>query len=588
MRLIFWCLICCVGFATIAVGPCAKIVRSQNELAPRTSKVDELDELIDNLFGANPENSPGVGVIVVRDNKVIAQRQYGMANLEHSVPFNIDHVVRLPYSEGREFIAIAAAFMEKDGLLKLDDLVRDHFPKLPDWSKSVTIHDLIHHRSGFIDEWSVLLLMHGSMANRFDRSQFLKLLYDQPSPEIEPGKGYMYSNSDYGLLRLILEKTAKQKLSEYIKRRIFKPLQMNSSHLVDDFLKVVPNQAAAYAPDNEGYRHQLGKTSPGGDYVIATTANDLARWATAHSDPKSDVATAIIRLKRNSETIPGREGHYAFGHTDSKIDGNRVIRHEGVLECCYLTRLPDVGLSIVTFGNRYYEPEKNPAIVNLLLDRKGESKLKPFPQQLVSVPRKQLARYSGTFLSTNIPSWESQTMARELIRINLTENQLELLRPSWGNFPLVSLGNGKFSHHEESESYPIGMLLSFNNPSHQRPLKLSIKYNDGYPDEEFIRPEKWTPSPELLERLAGKYYSAHLDYTWAMFVDSKGKLVLQAPTMASVEVEPFQENQFLLRLEKFPGMPFHVWLTFHQAKSGEISHLTAWNPRLMRHRFERK
>ena len=179
-------------------------------------------------------------------------------------------------------------------------------------------------------------------------------------------------------------------------------------------------------------------------------------------------------------------------------------------------------------------------------------------------------------------------MARELIQIHLTDDGLELVRPSWGSFPLVPLGNGHFSHHEESESYPVGMLLSFSDPAHEDSLKLSIKYNDGYPTEEFVRPVQWTPSPGLLKQLAGRYYSAHLGYTWTLSVNSEGKLILRAPTIADVEVEPFQENEFLLRLEKFPGMPFHVWVKFHKAPSGEISHLTVWNPRLMNHRFDRK
>lgn len=577
------------GFMAFTVGPGAIPVHSQTGYESRlTVDVDKLNKLIDRLYGLDSASSPGVTVIVVQDGNLITQRQYGMASLEHKVPFTADHVACLPYSEGREFLAMTAALMANDGLIDLHDCVRDFFPKLPEWSKPVTILDLIHHRSGFVDEWSVLLLMQGSMANRFDRSQFLRLLYDQPVPEIEPGTGYMYSNSDYGLLRLILEQAAGQPLSDYMEGRIFKPLQMHSTHLVDDFLQVIPNHAPFYAPDGEGYRHQELKTSPGGNYVIGTTANDLTRWAAAVSDPSSELGKAIARLKTNAKPLPGRAGHYAFGQTMLQVAGHDVIRHEGVLECCYLTRLPALGLSIVTFGNRHYEPEKNPAILNFLLGRTEELQLKPFPKKAVPASQEQLARYSGSYMSTSIPSWESRTKARELIQINLTGDGLELDRPSWGRFPLVPLGDGTFSHHEDSESYPVGMLLSFGNPDPDEPLKLSIQYNDGYPAEEFVRPKRWEPSPELLRQLAGRYHSPHLNYTWTLSVDSNEKLVLRAPTLREVEVEPFQEHEFLLRLEKFPRLPFHVWVKFHQGTSGDISHLTVWNPRLMHHRFDRQ
>ncbi len=51
----------------------------------------------------------------------------------------------------------------------------------------MTIWDLLNHRSGFVDEWATLLMMHSAMSNRFEKEQFLRLLYTQPEPEIEPG-----------------------------------------------------------------------------------------------------------------------------------------------------------------------------------------------------------------------------------------------------------------------------------------------------------------------------------------------------------------------------------------------------------------
>jgi CubicO group peptidase (beta-lactamase class C family) len=203
--------------------PCRALPSSTRQRLP-FDRV-QLERRIDEVFGTNGSARAGAAVVVVHDGHVVAQRQYGMASLEHRVPFTTHHVVRLPYSEAREFIAIAAMFMENDGLIRLDDRVRAYFPRLPAWSEEVTIRDLLRHSSGFVDEWSTLLLMHQSMANRFGESQFLRLLYDQPAPEVEPGSGYMYSNSDYGLLRLILEKAAGEGLGRYMKRRMFEPLR---------------------------------------------------------------------------------------------------------------------------------------------------------------------------------------------------------------------------------------------------------------------------------------------------------------------------------------------------------------------------
>ncbi len=122
--------------------------------------------------------------------------------------------------------------MEQDGLLKLEDKVWKYFPKLPEWSEPVTIWDLLNHRSGFVDEWASFSLIQASFADRVDVSQFLDLLYNQPAPSVEPGKGYIYCNSDFGLLRLILEKASGKNLPDWLKKRVFESLKMRATFMI--------------------------------------------------------------------------------------------------------------------------------------------------------------------------------------------------------------------------------------------------------------------------------------------------------------------------------------------------------------------
>jgi CubicO group peptidase (beta-lactamase class C family) len=224
---------------------------NQNSL-PSTDK--KLETKLDSIFSSFNKNTPGVAVTVLQDGKVIAKKEFGLASLEHNAPFTHSTVVRIAYSEGREFISIAAVLMEQEGLLSLDDKVRKYFPKLPSWSEPVTIYDLLNHRSGFVDEWATLLLSQASMTNRFDESQFLNLLYKQPKPEVEPGKGYMYSNSDFGLLRLILEKASGQNLRQWMKKKIFDPLDMKNTLLHDDKDEVIAGFANRYYNYGQGYK----------------------------------------------------------------------------------------------------------------------------------------------------------------------------------------------------------------------------------------------------------------------------------------------------------------------------------------------
>ena len=63
--------------------------------------------------------------------------------------------------------------------------------------------------------------------------------------------------------------------------------------------------------------------------------------------------------------------------------------------------------------------------------------------------------------------------------------------------------------------------------------------------------------------------------------------MIRAPTIGERRLEPFRPGEFLLRHEKYPGVPAHYWVRFHETAGGEIGHLTVWAPRLMDHRFER-
>jgi CubicO group peptidase (beta-lactamase class C family) len=542
-----------------------------------------LEAVIDRAMASARADGPGVAVLVLRDGRVIAQRRYGLASLEHGVPFTPNHVVRHPYSEGREFVAITAALMERDGLLRLDDPVRAYVPQLPAWSAPVRLRDLLHHRSGFVDEWSALLLMHGSMANRLDESQFLRLLADQPVPEVEPRRGYLYSNSDYGLLRLVLERAAGGDLAGYMTRRLFAPLGMTSTRLADDQAAVIPHEAPKYAPRGDGHQHETQlKSSPGGRYVIATTACDLARWATAHLDAASEVARAVTRLMEGATPVPALDGHYAFGRTVARVNGVRVERHEGVLAATYLAHVPSRGLAVVTFGNRYLEPAENAAIVRHLLGAAEDTARTRFPTEPVAVAPESLARHVGRYVSTSIRSWESDTLARQLATLELANGAL-VARSTWGRATLLPVGQDQFVWMGPD----FAMLVEFPSAAADGASRMIVSYDDGAPSETYERLPVWTPPREWLERLVGRYRSPHLDYPWTLSLDASGALVVGAPTIGERRLEPFRPGEFLLRHEKYPGVPAHYWVRFHELVGGEIGHLTVWAPRLMNHRFER-
>jgi len=551
----------------------------------------KLAKKIDSLFQSyNNKNSPGTAITVIQNGKILTRKSYGLANIENQVPFTHQSVVKIPYSESREFISIAAVLMEKDGILSLNDRVRTYFPNLPDWAEPVTLWDLLNHRSGFVDEWATLLLMYNSMSNRFETEQFLRLLYKQSTPEVEPGVGYMYSNSDFGLLRLIMEKASRENLPDWIRQRLFKPLNMKSTHMQKNPLDIIPNQATMYE-DAVGGRCQLGhvpKTSPGGNYYILTSAEDLELWSAIVNDPTSEISAVINKLTTNVRQIPGKENHFVIGFTHRSIDNHQVILHEGVNEYNYLTRVPSKGLSVITLGNWHGFAEQNKAIIGYFLKQASEEpKLLTFITKPIEVPESELTKYTGNFRWQNKVSWESTNQPRNFSSLYIADGKLKMRYTGNYVIELTPVAKDFFYYKEGLDGY--GAQFEFKQESRDAPLNLTVTFDDGYPNDFMVRDTEdlWQPTINDLAEFSGRFYSEHLDYYWNIELNEAGKLILTSSNLPDTELEPDGMNQFHCIGEKYPGDGFDRWLLFNKNGKGEITHLTVWSGRVMHHRFEK-
>ncbi len=548
-----------------------------------------LNKKIDSIFSSfNNKKSPGIAVTVIQNGKVIAKKDYGMASIELQVPFSHQSVVRIGYSEAREFISIAAVLMENDGIFSLNDKVRKYFPKLPAWSEPVTIWDLLNHRSGFVDEWSTILLMHGAMSNRFDKEQFFRLLYTQSEPEIEPGKGFMYCNSDFGLLRLIMEKASGKNLSDWIKQRIFGPLKMNNTGMQKNALDIIPNFATKYEMNDTGFKHEnFQKTSPGGNYFILTCADDLAKWSSAISDPLLEFNVAFNKLLQNVRMIPGKKNHYVTGYSIDTINQNAVIIHEGVNNENYLTRIPSKGIAIILLGNLGGDSfsAQNKLLRNHLTGLKNTLSVKPvFVKKPISITEAELKKYEGKYRWLNQVSWQSYNELRKISDFYVENGKLK--SRYIGNYIIELIPVGKDVFYYE-EGY--GMQVNFSQPQGNAPMRMTADFDDDYPSSIMEKEaNQWQPSTEELKKFTGKFYSKHLDYYWNFDLNEQGKMVLKRATMPDAIIEPDGENQFHYIGEKYKGAGFDQWILFTKNATGEITGLTVWSARVMHHRFDKQ
>lgn len=546
---------------------------------------DALQNKIDSVFNSFNKTTPGVALTVLQKGKIIAKKSYGLASLEHKTPFTHNTVVRLPYSEGREFISIAAVLMEQKGLLTLDDKVRKYFPMLPVWSDPVTLYDLLNHRSGFADEWATLLLAQASMTNRFDRSQFLDFLYRQPKPEVEPGKGYMYSNSDFGLLRLILEKTSGSNLQHWMKMNIFDPLQMKSTLLHDDKDVVIDGFAQQYYNYGQGYKiWSSDKTSPGGNYYIATTVSDLEKWANVHADTSSVIAKATSRLFKNPQLMPGKDKDYVFGFKEKPLGDYTIHAHQGVSEHTYISRVKKKDITVVLLSNKAgaYFPYHETIISYLLGIKKLPFSNKLFKKEKVKYEVDDLQKFTGVYIEEDTVTYESFTKKRRDICELLIDNDSLKMKFGKDIFPLEYISWGVFKDLE----YPSYFEFLKNNKDANK-ARVHLHQENKIVNLVKDNAQYWKPTKEQLQAFTGKYYSPHLDIYWHVVMNQNDRLIIKRSNIADTDLDPNINEEFRIWIDKFPGDSFSSQVKFHFDDNKKVSHLTVHDSRLMHHRFDK-
>ena len=144
-------------------------------------------EAVDRIFDKwDSTISPGCALAVMQAGKIVYERGYGMADLDHDVPIapgSVFHVASI----SKQFTATAIVLLALDGKLSLDDPVRKYIPELPDFGTPITIRHLIHHTSGLRDQWDLLDLAGWRYSlDLITDEDVLGLVSKQRDPEFPP------------------------------------------------------------------------------------------------------------------------------------------------------------------------------------------------------------------------------------------------------------------------------------------------------------------------------------------------------------------------------------------------------------------
>ncbi len=291
-------------------------------------RVAMIDSVIDRYVSRRQFN----GVVLVGDKgSVVYQGVKGFGNHLTSEPLTLTTSFHLA-SVSKQFTAVAVMMLAEEGKLSYTDTIGSYIENFP--YKDVTIHQLLNHTSGLPDISEYIPQFLGfwdtcKIAVNEDVPWILSNL--KPSVKFLPGKRFSYSNTGYILLALIIEKVSGLSYGEFLKQRVFEPLNMPHTFVYNySDLNSCPVTARAYATYKYSYVPFEDDIRNGlvGEKGIYSSAMDLLRWDQALYSNKLLSQQSLDNAFSRSTLKNGKQIDYGYGWRIPRKADN-IVYHFG-------------------------------------------------------------------------------------------------------------------------------------------------------------------------------------------------------------------------------------------------------------------
>jgi CubicO group peptidase (beta-lactamase class C family) len=321
---------------------------AQSQLSP--DLIEKIDKVATDTLAKT--GVPSASIAVVKDGQIVYVKAYGDARMDPKTPAT----TQMRYSIGsisKQFTAAAILLLQQQGKLSLNDKVAKYIPNLTR-ANEVTIRQLLSHTSGYQDYWPQDYVM-PMMLQPVTAQKILDTWARKPL-DFEPGTKWQYSNTNYVIAGVIIEKVARMPLLRFLHDKIFTPLGMNSVSDTD--------QAKLGDTDPTGYlRYALGplrrapKEGRGWMFAageLAMTPEDLAKWDISIIDQKLMKPSSYREFATDVLLNNGLGTHYGLGVDVNSQGGHRALSHGGEVSgfTAQNTVFPDDRAAVVVLTNQ--------------------------------------------------------------------------------------------------------------------------------------------------------------------------------------------------------------------------------------------
>ena len=292
----------------------------------KTQKVShKLDSLLQRI---NKRNDFHGSLLVAKNGKILYNNCIGFADFGKKKPLNEASVFQLA-SVSKQFTAAAIMLLYERNQIQLTDTVNNYFPGFP--YENVTIKNLLNHTAG-LPKYFWVAEHKWEQEKAPTNSEMMALLESSNVQRyFKPGRNFDYSNTGYFVLASIVEKVSGTSFSDFVKKNIFEPLDMEDSYVYsfeNDSIKT--NQLDGYRL-YRGWRHLKinGTVNDAivGDKNVYATGEDLFKWTLGLNNGKFLSKASLDLMYAKGETIYGRKIPYGFGFRIDARNQNKIYHH---------------------------------------------------------------------------------------------------------------------------------------------------------------------------------------------------------------------------------------------------------------------
>lgn len=296
-------------------------------------------------------NVPSASVGIVRNGRPVYVAAFGEARLSPPMAAKPD----MHYAIGsisKQFTVAAALLLQQEGKLSIDDPVSKWLPELTR-ANEVTLRNLMTQTSGYEDyapqDYTIPVWTHPSSAEKIVHEWATKPL------DFDPGTQYQYSNTNYNIVGLIVQKVAGEPFWTFLKSRVLDPVGL--AHAID-----LDTQHDQLEPTGY-FRHALGPLRPAlteapgwyfADGELAMPVGDLLRWDISMIDRSLLSRASYAEMEAPTRLKNGLYSNYALGVVAGAVNGHRMLSHGGEVGgfVAYNAVFPDDSIAVAVLTNQ--------------------------------------------------------------------------------------------------------------------------------------------------------------------------------------------------------------------------------------------